>query len=116
MKDRWLVSALTTPEGGTHKDLGKYTKQLQGRAGYCLNKCDRCGLPPTKKGHDPCLADLPGVINACCGHGYAYAYAILSNGFCLTGRSLKVYLQKVGRLRHFQSLAGERGWYRRKVM
>jgi hypothetical protein len=27
---------------------------------------------------------------------------------------LKIYLQKVGRLKQFQKLAGERGWYVRK--
>jgi hypothetical protein len=81
---------------------------------YIIDKCDNCGLPPTRKRHDPCLADLPGVINACCGHGHTFAYATLANDFCLMGRSLKVYLQKVGHLRHFQSLAGERGSYRWK--
>src|SRR5262249_23678678 len=63
---------------------------------------------------DPCLADLPHVVNACCGHGSTFAYATLSNGFCLTSKALKIYLQKVGRLKQFQKLAGERGWYFRE--
>jgi hypothetical protein len=63
----WLASALATPKDGTHKDLGKYTGQPEGRAGYIGDECERCGLPPTRKGHDPCLDDLPGVVNACCG-------------------------------------------------
>jgi hypothetical protein len=111
---RWLRGALATPKGGTHEYLGKYTEQTEGRAGYIVDVCHRCGLSPTRKGHDPCLADLPGVINACCGHGVTFAYATLSNGFCLMGRSLKVYLQKMGRLKHFQRLAGGRGWYKRQ--
>jgi len=31
--------------------------------------CALCGEHVTKKGHDDCIADLPGVENACCGHG-----------------------------------------------
>lgn len=31
--------------------------------------CGECGLHPTPEGHDPCLGTLPGVRNACCGHG-----------------------------------------------
>lgn len=31
--------------------------------------CGHCGLPDTPEGHDGCLGTLPGVTNACCGHG-----------------------------------------------
>jgi len=31
--------------------------------------CPKCGYYPTKKGHDHCIANLPGVEFACCGHG-----------------------------------------------
>ncbi len=31
--------------------------------------CGRCEKPFTEAGHDPCIANLPGVRNACCGHG-----------------------------------------------
>lgn len=31
--------------------------------------CGKCGQMPTAEGHDPCLGELPGVVNACCGHG-----------------------------------------------
>lgn len=31
--------------------------------------CGYCGLHNTKEDHDGCLGTLPGVINACCGHG-----------------------------------------------
>jgi hypothetical protein len=114
--DRWLASALATPKGGRHKDLGRYVPQDHGRAfiqpirGRPVERCERCGRPPTRKGHDPCLANLPSVVNACCGHGLLFAYATLSNGFCLTGHALKVYLTQVGRLKHFQKHAGEQGW------
>jgi hypothetical protein len=32
-------------------------------------KCPVCQLSPSQNMHDPCIADLPGVRNACCGHG-----------------------------------------------
>jgi len=31
--------------------------------------CGACGSPDTLEGHDSCLGVLPGVMNACCGHG-----------------------------------------------
>ena len=31
--------------------------------------CGHCGQHNTVEGHDACLGTLPGVINACCGHG-----------------------------------------------
>ncbi|KKN72204.1 hypothetical protein LCGC14_0413410 [marine sediment metagenome] len=32
-------------------------------------QCGFCGLGSTPEGHDGCLGALPGVMNACCGHG-----------------------------------------------
>lgn len=31
--------------------------------------CAECGLLPTPEGHDACIANLPGILSACCGHG-----------------------------------------------
>jgi len=31
--------------------------------------CGYCNLPDREDGHDACLGELPGVDNACCGHG-----------------------------------------------
>lgn len=31
--------------------------------------CGHCGKHNTPEGHDACLGTLPGVMNACCGHG-----------------------------------------------
>jgi hypothetical protein len=31
--------------------------------------CFHCRNAATDKEHDPCIADLEGVTNACCGHG-----------------------------------------------
>lgn len=33
--------------------------------------CGHCLLPNTPEGHDGCLGTIPGVVNACCGHGVA---------------------------------------------
>lgn len=42
--------------------------------------CPVCKLSPTEKGHDPCIADLPGVRYACCGHGdIDHAYIMFDN-------------------------------------
>jgi hypothetical protein len=44
------------------------------------------------------MANLPGVDNACCGHGFDTPYATLSSGFCLRGKTLLIYLERVGKL------------------
>lgn len=31
--------------------------------------CGHCGRHNTAEGHDGCIGTLPGVWNACCGHG-----------------------------------------------
>jgi hypothetical protein len=50
--------------------------------------CLRCGQFPIigeKKdtsgfGHDACIANLPGVVAACCGHGFHNKYIKFENG------------------------------------
>jgi len=37
-------------------------------------KCPKCNQLPTGEGHDACIANLPGVLNACCGHGVEDGY------------------------------------------
>jgi hypothetical protein len=43
-------------------------------------KCVRCGKERTPEGHDPCIANLPGVRNACCGHGIGPGYISFEDG------------------------------------
>ncbi len=31
--------------------------------------CGKCGQESTPEGNDACLGSIPGVVNACCGHG-----------------------------------------------
>lgn len=42
--------------------------------------CIGCQQPPTVDGHDPCIANLPGVQYACCGHGYLPGYVSFVDG------------------------------------
>ncbi len=48
--------------------------------------CGRCNRPRTAQGHDGCLGELPGLINACCGHGLTQdAYVQYPSGNCIRG-------------------------------
>ena len=48
-------------------------------------QCPVCKLfPDDDDGHDPCIRNLPGVKNACCGHG-GEGYAEFENGVVLRG-------------------------------
>lgn len=52
--------------------------------------CVRCGKMPTEEGHDHCIANLPGVQYACCGHGVEDGYVKLYDGQVITfGTHLK---------------------------
>lgn len=49
--------------------------------------CGYCGLADTSEGHDGCLGTLPGVMNACCGHGERQsAYVQFSDEKVVRGR------------------------------
>jgi len=39
-------------------------------------ECNHCGKYQTEEGHDPCIANLPGVEQACCGHGKSGGYLV----------------------------------------
>ena len=48
--------------------------------------CGHCGRHNTPDGHDGCLGHIPGVVNACCGHGNVdEAYVSYAIGYCLRG-------------------------------
>ncbi len=36
--------------------------------------CRKCGDKVTEKGHDTCIANLPGIRNGCCGHSVQQPY------------------------------------------
>ena len=49
--------------------------------------CGFCKLPNRADGHDACLGELPGVMNACCGHGRpSESYFQLTKGGTLDGQ------------------------------
>ena len=45
-------------------------------------KCSKCNKQRTEEGYDACLGYLPGVKNACCGHGEE-GYIQFENGTIL---------------------------------
>lgn len=48
--------------------------------------CKGCGaVSPTPEGHDPCIANIPGVVHACCGHGTGHGYVMFEDGRTIRG-------------------------------
>lgn len=52
--------------------------------------CIKCGKYSTEEGHDSCIANLPGVKNACCGHGVTQGYLHFEDGRILRFENLEV--------------------------
>ncbi len=50
-----------------------------------VKPCTKCGKMPVN-GHDACIANLPGVKNACCGHGKTEGYIHFENGTVIRGK------------------------------
>ena len=46
----------------------------------CARPCPKCGRFQSPQGFDPCIANLPGVLAACCGHGVQPGYITFANG------------------------------------
>lgn len=75
--------------------------------GYIVRPCKKCGkiFEGSNTGDaDPCLGELPGVNNACCGHGVrSKSYVRFENGTVLKGfiveKSLNQTAQSGGELR-----------------
>lgn len=65
-----------------HDGVWVYCDTGEPTAGNRRDRCGFCGLPSTPDGHDGCLGALPGVVNACCGHGVeAEAYVQFVDGW-----------------------------------
>jgi hypothetical protein len=53
-------------------------------------------------GHDPCIANLPGVVAACCGHaaltagGFDGCYVEFENGTVLRGDDARAAMRELG--------------------
>ena len=50
-------------------ELWYFADTLQLVSNYLNRPCGKCNQPRTTEGHDACLGTLPGLMNACCGHG-----------------------------------------------
>ena len=60
--------------------------QLPVADNYKEMPCGSCGKIATPEGHDACLSELPGLMNACCGHGNINeAYVQFLDGECIRG-------------------------------
>ena len=59
-------------------------------------KCNHCGNDATPKGRDRCLGTLPGVSNACCGHGEAKnAYVQFDDWVCIRGAAALYFFKEM---------------------
>lgn len=68
--------------------------------GWKDRPCGKCGEPFTPEGHDPCLGTLPGVMNACCGHGEEReAYVQFSKRVRVGGKAAAVVMRALRGLR-----------------
>ena len=54
--------------------------------------CSKCGKKETKEGHDACLGKLPGLMNACCGHGSDEPYIQFLDGKCICGNDAEIII------------------------
>ena len=53
---------------------------------FGIRSCGYCNEYNTPEGHDACLGELKGIMNACCGHGVAKeAYIQFLDGFSIHG-------------------------------
>ncbi len=58
--------------------------------------CNNCRLHRTPEGHDACLGTLPGVMNACCGHGDPWdIYVQFYDGTILRRREAVEFIKKL---------------------
>lgn len=69
---------------------GKWYYRDDGTEADYYKPCPNCGKMPTKEGHDACIANLPGVQNACCGHGRERGYIQFTDG-----RVIRFYLTQI---------------------
>jgi len=55
--------------------------------------CGSCNKYNTLEGHDACLGELKGIMNACCGHGVvSEAYVQFLDGFSIHGEDAVIIL------------------------
>jgi len=65
-------------------------------------KCGKCNLEQTEDGHDGCLGKLPGLMNACCGHGHDKPYVQFMDGFVIKGNDAKIVIKILKLTKHYK--------------
>lgn len=70
----YLLGHLVFRRNTISQGEGWYYEDYTKAEGENIRPCKKCGKQPTAEGHDSCIANLPGVKNACCGHGIHDAY------------------------------------------
>lgn len=99
-----LVEA-ANPDGSTR--WGRFADadgSLTEPEGWGTRPCEACGrvpveVPGSTRGPmvgDGCLPVLPGVIEACCGHGTREPYAVLEDGTVLQGEAARRLMREHG--------------------
>ena len=80
--DKFRGNEITTKDGVSHYLNGSLTVD-----NWKTMPCGRCGKTFDKNGHDSCLGELIGLMNACCGHGNdEEAYIQFLDGNCVRGK------------------------------
>ena len=58
--------------------------------------CGHCEKEITIEGHDGCLGTLPGIRNACCGHGIIDdAYVQFQDMFSIHGKPARIIIERL---------------------
>lgn len=84
VKSHWRGHAIAiTKNGWFYSDTKQRVRDNPDR------KCGYCQKENRPDDIDPCLGELPGVTNACCGHGVkAESYIQFNNGVRISGFKL----------------------------
>lgn len=70
-----------------HHGFWCFADTLERTDSLVTRACGFCGTCPTVDGHDACVGTLPGVQNACCGHGERRdAYVQFLDGGYISGQ------------------------------
>lgn len=85
-----MVNIKTSQSNGhviefNEKDQWVYSKDKKPVDIYNKRKCLKCKKKQTKEGYDYCIANLPGVAHACCGHGVEEGYIMFENAILIRG-------------------------------
>jgi len=76
----WLFSDTLEPTKSTYKSRA----------------CGECGEYMDESDHDPCIKNLPDVLNACCGHGdIEQCYMMLEDRRCYYGEEALVIINSL---------------------